>query len=105
MGRPKKGEPGYAKANKKWKETMLRKYGGEDGLHSFMCKIGSKGGKNGAGPDYNGGFASSPDLARKAGAKGGKASKRGYKLIGEDKRYYMYENLTTGEVIKKSKKS
>ena len=38
----------------------------------FYKKIGSKGGKNG----HTGGFASNPALARVAGAKGGRTSKR-----------------------------
>lgn len=42
---------------------------GED----FYARIGRKGGKNG----HTGGFAFNPELARKAGAKGGKASRRG----------------------------
>lgn len=46
-----------------------KKRHGED----FYQKIGSIGGKNG----HTGGFASNPDLARKAGAKGGKFSSRG----------------------------
>lgn len=42
---------------------------GED----FYKKIGQKGGQNG----NTGGFASNPELARIAGAKGGRISKRG----------------------------
>jgi general stress protein YciG len=41
----------------------------------FYAKIGSKGGKNG----HTGGFAANPDLARIAGAKGGRISRRGKK--------------------------
>lgn len=39
----------------------------------FYSRIGSQGGKNG----HTGGFAANPALARIAGAKGGKKSKRG----------------------------
>lgn len=39
----------------------------------FYAKIGRKGGRNG----HTGGFAANPELARIAGAKGGKISKRG----------------------------
>lgn len=39
----------------------------------FYARIGRKGGKNG----HIGGFAANPELARKAGAKGGKLSRRG----------------------------
>ena len=42
---------------------------GED----FYARIGRKGGKNG----HTGGFAANPELAREAGRKGGKKSKRG----------------------------
>ena len=42
---------------------------GED----FYSRIGRKGGKNG----HTGGFASNPELAREAGRKGGKKSRRG----------------------------
>lgn len=39
----------------------------------FYSRIGSQGGKNG----HTGGFAANPALAREAGRKGGKKSKRG----------------------------
>lgn len=39
----------------------------------FYAKIGKKGGQNG----HTGGFAANHELARKAGQKGGRASKRG----------------------------
>lgn len=47
----------------------------------FYARIGAKGGRNG----HTGGFAANPELARKAGAKGGKASKRG--LSSQSSRY------------------
>ncbi len=40
---------------------------------NFYAKIGAKGGKNGR----TGGFAANPELARIAGAKGGRISRRG----------------------------
>lgn len=46
---------------------------------SFYAKIGAKGGRNG----HTGGFAANPDLARVAGAKGGRISRRTKKT--EDK--------------------
>lgn len=49
-------------------ETNKRKYG-----DNWYSEIGRKGGQNG----HTGGFASNPELARKAGAKGGRISKRG----------------------------
>ena len=42
---------------------------GED----FYRRIGAKGGRNG----HNGGFAANPELAKLAGRKGGKMSRRG----------------------------
>jgi len=41
----------------------------------FYAKIGAKGGRNGR----TGGFAANPELARIAGAKGGRISRRGKK--------------------------
>ncbi len=41
----------------------------------FYAKIGSKGGKMG----HTGGFAANPELARIAGAKGGRISRRSKK--------------------------
>lgn len=48
--------------------TNRAKYGRE-----FYAHIGRKGGRNG----HTGGFAANPELAREAGRKGGKISKRG----------------------------
>jgi len=39
---------------------------------NFYAKIGAKGGTNG----HTGGFAANPELARVAGAKGGRISRR-----------------------------
>ena len=48
--------------------TNKAKYGKE-----FYARIGKKGGQNG----HTGGFAANPELARIAGAKGGRISRRG----------------------------
>lgn len=48
-------------------QTNKAKHGAD-----FYAKIGSKGGKNGK----TGGFAANPELARIAGAKGGRISRR-----------------------------
>ena len=61
MGGPKAGGQKAAATNK------LRN--GED----FYKRIGQKGGRNG----HTGGFAANPALARVAGAKGGRISRRG----------------------------
>lgn len=56
----------------KAREANLKRYG-ED----FYKRIGAIGGRNGHGPEYKGGFAANPALARIAGAKGGRISRRG----------------------------
>lgn len=48
--------------------TNKAKYGAD-----FYKELGAKGGRNG----HTGGFAANPELARIAGAKGGRISKRG----------------------------
>ena len=55
---------GGAKAS----QTNKKKYGSD-----FYARIGAKGGRNG----HTGGFAANPELARIAGAKGGRISRRG----------------------------
>ena len=47
---------------------------------SFYAKIGAKGGKNGR----TGGFAANPELARIAGAKGGRISRRKKAVVVND---------------------
>ena len=70
MSRPRRGEKGHEEANRKWRKTMEEKYGDPS---AFMKKIGAIGGRNG----HTGGFAANPELAKIAGSKGGKISKRG----------------------------
>lgn len=71
MARPKRGEPGHEQAMRRWKETMEARYGSASG---FMAEIGKKGGsKTGVCK----GFAADNERAKRAGAKGGKISKRG----------------------------
>lgn len=52
----------------KARETNLKLHGND-----FYKRIGAIGGRNG----HTGGFASNPELARIAGAKGGRISRRG----------------------------
>ena len=61
MAGPKAGGQKAANTNK-------AKYGKD-----FYAEIGLKGGRNG----HTGGFAANPELAKIAGAKGGRISKRG----------------------------
>lgn len=59
---------GTKDGGKKAAATNKAKYGRE-----FYAEIGRKGGKNG----HTGGFAANPALAKIAGAKGGRISRRG----------------------------
>ena len=52
--------------------TNKNKYGKD-----FYTEIGRKGGRNG----HTGGFAANPELAKIAGAKGGRISKRGKAIV------------------------
>lgn len=56
----------------KTQATLKKKYGIE-GYKAFFQRIGRKGVQNG----HTGGFASDPELARRAGRKGGTISQRG----------------------------
>ena len=56
----------------KAREANLKRHGKD-----FYKRIGAIGGRNGRGPEYKGGFAANPALARIAGAKGGRISRRG----------------------------
>lgn len=58
---------GTKTGGKKAAATNLERHGKD-----FYREIGAKGGRNG----HTGGFASNPELARIAGAKGGRISKR-----------------------------
>lgn len=59
---------GTKEGGMKARATNLAKYGVD-----YYANIGRKGGQNG----HTGGFASNPELARIAGAKGGRNSRRG----------------------------
>lgn len=55
---------------------MIAKFGSEEAMKEFMRERGRKGGLNGRGPNYKGGFASNRELAKIAGRRGGKKSRR-----------------------------
>ncbi len=59
---------GTIEGGRKAAKTNKEKYGSD-----FYAKIGGIGGRNG----HTGGFASNPELARLAGQKGGRISRRG----------------------------
>lgn len=58
---------GTKEGGRKAAETNRKRHGAD-----FYARIGAKGGRNG----HTGGFASNPELAKKAGRKGGKKSTR-----------------------------
>ena len=60
---------------------------------NFYAKIGAKGGKNG----HTGGFAANPELARIAGAKGGRISRRTKKADKEYQLTYKIPLITQGD--------
>ena len=60
--------PGTKAGGAKAAKTNKERWGND-----FYSRIGQKGGRNG----HTGGFASNPELARVAGAKGGRKSRRG----------------------------
>ena len=59
---------GTVSGGQKAAQTNLKKHGKD-----FYKRIGKKGGQNG----HSGGFAANPELAKIAGRKGGKKSRRG----------------------------
>lgn len=71
---------------------------GED----FYKNIGSKGGKNGKGPGYKGGFAADNERAKIAGAKGGSISRRTskYHKIFEENRNAIEATLKSTATLK-----
>ena len=73
MARPRKNTKAGKAATEKWRKTMAEKYGD---VSKKMASSGRIGGQNGCGPDYKGGFAASHERAVKAGAKGGRKSRR-----------------------------
>lgn len=58
----------------KIRQKLIEKYGSEEAYREHFRTMGSLGGKNGKGTLK--GFAASPELASKAGRKGGRISKR-----------------------------
>ncbi|QEX10927.1 hypothetical protein F6X56_14990 [Rhodococcus erythropolis] len=68
------------KPNTKWMETMIAKHGSREAVSAVQAAIGAKGGRLGT----TGGFAADRKLARIAGAKGGRISKRGKKEVKDE---------------------
>lgn len=78
--------PGTKAGGEKAAATNMKKYGSD-----FYAEIGRKGGRNG----HTGGFFANPELAREAGRKGGKISKRGpaKNIFSEDPDVKRYEEI------------
>lgn len=73
MARMKRGEKGHDEAVSKWHETMMKRFGSEEGISEHFKRAGAKGGHLG----HEKGFYKNRELARTAGAKGGAVSRRG----------------------------
>lgn len=84
----KKGTPGYERQQQKYKETMLKKFGNQQAMLDYYHSIASKGGQKG----HTGGFAANPELAQKAGAKGGTISSRSNKKKSLEERRENYRS-------------
>ena len=72
MPRPKRGTPEGDAATNKWRQTMLERFGGEEGLKTHLQAMGRAGGQK----SRTGGFGANPEFAKICGRKGGKASRR-----------------------------
>lgn len=97
MSRPKKNTPEGRLATERWRETIAKKYG--DNYKELLAEWAAKGGRNGKGPGYKGGFANDRNKAREYGRIGGKISKRGCKLIGRtEDGEYIYERMGAQDV-------
>lgn len=83
--------PGTRAGGIKARETNLKKHGKD-----FYRIIGSKGGQNG----HTGGFAANRELARVAGAKGGKISRRTGVTTGQGKeKEYVWKGGPNDELV------
>lgn len=94
---------GTVSGGKKVVETRVQKYM-DQGYSEIEARkkvsddyrrIGAKGGKNG----NTGGFAFNPDIARSAGATGGKYSRRGYEMIERTETSGTYRRVSDGAIV------
>lgn len=86
---------GTVSGGRKARETNLKKHGKD-----FYRIIGSKGGQNG----HTGGFAANPALARIAGAKGGRKSRRTGVTTGQGKKKeFIWKGGPNEELVFKKK--
>ncbi|MEI4745919.1 hypothetical protein [Rhodococcus erythropolis] len=63
---------GTKAGGKKWMQSMIEIHGSRQAVREHMREVGAKGGK----AQVTKGFGSNPELARIAGAKGGRISRR-----------------------------
>lgn len=88
--------PGNKIGGMKAAKTNKKKYGKD-----FFRIIGSKGGQNG----HTGGFAANPELARTAGAKGGRISRRTGVTTGQGKdKEFVWKGGPDAELVFKEEK-
>lgn len=88
--------PGNKIGGMKAAKTNKKKYGKD-----FFRIIGSKGGQNG----HTGGFAANPELARTAGAKGGRISRRTGVTTGQRKdKEFVWKGGPDAELVFKEEK-
>ena len=95
MARHKIDTPEGKLESEKYRATMRKKYGD---VTAHYKEIGRKGGENGRGPNYLGGFAGDHENAKRAGALGGMRSRRGLRYIGEEDGFFVYEDENGGIV-------
>lgn len=76
MARPRSNTPEGRLATERWRETMQERYGNPS---EFMKIAGAKGGSTPTTKPK--GFAANKDLAKSAGALGGRISRRGKKVV------------------------
>lgn len=98
MSRPGKNTPEGKLATERWRKTMQERYGD---ITAKMQEMGRKGGKNGKGPDYKGGFGGDRELAKRAGQKGGRISRRGgkYTAILDENKEFIVESVKNKATI------
>lgn len=80
MVRPKANTPEGIEATKKYRMTMLKKYGSKEAMKEQYRRIGKMGGLSGKGENYKGGFAYDKEKASEAGRIGGLKSRRDKKF-------------------------
>lgn len=100
MPRPGKNTLEGKRASEKWRQTMEKKYGA-DGVRKFLQECGRRGGTTPT--DKPKGFARDHKLAIRAGAKGGRISRRkasGHGLEYEEKKETIKSLMESGHSMR-----